>query len=451
MAVILVAARFANGYDGEHSLANTALTGVVIIIVASLFSPRIKHLYYITAFTGLYFLSFTVWVYFARLYTEYSAGFMQQMTSGIAIYVLVAVLSLLLRIIMDKVLKETLLRMEEADIAAGKMAELNKEASEKLQLAQSMDDQAQETVAAIKGIESLASNVSLQMEDLSERYESSKDSLQKINGHMQTLDTITEKQSAKISDTGSALEEMVSSIRNINNVIEVKSKSFRILKQTAQNGTMVMENTIKSFDQVRSHIESVKEMVSIITDISSQTNLLAMNAAIEAAHAGDSGKGFAVVSGEVRKLAENSSQSAKKVGETLNQLIIAVEAAGANVSDSGSTFSSIGKGVDMVNDTMDEIQQSIIELSAGSDQILTATSLLQDLTGKVLESLNNVSENEKISSENVMSLGDFITSLSKNMAGITQGSSVIYEATRGLSRKCIDINDYVKTFSLKLK
>lgn len=450
MAVILIAARFANGFDGEHSLANTALTGIVIIVVASLFAPKKTHLYIVTAITGIYFVSFVSWIYTAQLYTEHSAGFIQQMTSGLAIYILVAVFSLLLRIIMDKVLDEALFRIEETGIAVKKMSDLNKEASEKLQLAQSMDDQAQETVVAIKEIESLASNVNSQMDDLSKRYESSKDSLQKIEGHMQTLDSITEEQSTKISDTGSSLEEMVSSIRNINTVLEVKSKSVHLLKQSAQEGTTVMKNTSKSFDQVRTHIESVKEMVSIITDLSSQTNLLAMNAAIEAAHAGDSGKGFAVVAAEVRKLAETSSESAKKVGETLIHLINAVEAAGTNVMNSGKTFSAIDTGVDMVSNTMDEIQQSILELSTGSDHILTATALLKELTDRVLESLNNVSENEKISAENVMSLGDFINSLSGNMTGIFQGSSVIHVASKGLSGKCNDINDYVKTFSSKL-
>lgn len=451
MMVILIAARFANGFDGEHSFANTALTGIVLIIVATVFSPQKKHLFIVTGVSTLYFIVFVSWVYFASLFTEHSAGFLQQMTSGIAIYLVVSILAIVLRIIIDLILKEALFRIDETQKSAKKMSDLASEASVKLQLAQSMENQAKETVVAVQEIESSAGDVTDRMGSLTKQFESSKSSLQMIANDMVDLDSIALDQSEKISETSSALEEMVASISSIINIIEVKITSVHRLKKSAQDGTSVMKNTATSFNQVRDHIDNVKEMVSIIANISSQTNLLAMNAAIEAAHAGDAGKGFAVVADEVRKLAENSSQSSKKVGETLVHLIKAIDETGLNVSNSGESFSTIEIEVEEVDSAMEEIRQSILELSAGSDQILSATTMLNELTSKVIAAVNDVKENEHNTSENISNLGEFIFSLSDSMSGISEGSSVIHKATLGLSDKCNVINDYVQDFSTKLK
>ena len=331
-----------------------------------------------------------------------------------------------------------------------KMTALANEASEKLQLAQSMEDQAGKTVTAIEGIENYAGDVTHQMENLSERYETSAISLKMISENMHSLDVIALEQSDKISETGAALEEMAASIKSVLNVIGIKSASVQQLKSSAEQGVNVINNTANSFNQVRSHIDNVREMVSIIAGISRQTNLLSMNAAIEAAHAGDAGKGFAVVADEVRKLAETSSLNSKKVNETLNQLIASIEETGQNVASSGETFSSIGSEIEQVSLAMDEIRESIIELSSGSDEILSATSMLNELTMRVTEAVKNVRNNENNTSLGIASLGEFITSLSSSMKEISKGSTVIHKATLGLSDKCNVINDYVRDFSSKL-
>jgi methyl-accepting chemotaxis protein len=451
LTIIIIAARFANGYDGEHSIANAALTGSIIILLATIFSPQKIHLYIITGVASLYFVVFIAWVYMGKMFSEFSAGFFQQLTSSVAIFPVIAVLAVLLRKIMDKVLNEALLRIEESKRVANKMTDLAGEASEKLHLAQSMDDQAMETVSVVKEIETYAEDVTHQMQNLTSRYESSTSSLKTIAKNMQSLDRIALDQSEKISETGAALEEMVASIKSVLNVIQVKSSSVQQLRDSAEQGVLVINSTANSFNQVRGHIDNVREMVSIIAGISRQTNLLSMNAAIEAAHAGDAGKGFAVVADEVRKLAESSSLNSKKVNETLNQLIASIEDTGTNVVNSGETFSSIGSEIEQVSLAIDEIRESIIELSSGSDEILSTTSVLNELTTEVINAVKDVKENESNTSVDVASLGEFMVSLAASMSKISKGSSVIHKTSLGLSEKCNIINDYVQDFSGKLE
>ncbi len=450
MAVVLIAARLANGYDGEHSIANAALTAVLLILLCMVFSSRKIHLYAITALMFGYFIFFTTRVGMTQIYSEHSAGFLQQMTSAIAILPVVAVLAILLRNIMDKVLEQSELQLQNSRNLAEKMTKLANSASEKLHLAQTMDDQAQQSVSISSDINRTVNSVSSQFDSLMGQYQSSVQSLGMIAEKMVSLDSISDDQTEKITETSAALEEMVASIKSVSHVIGIKAESVSELKNSAEKGVSVINETSSSFAQVLSHIDKVREMVKLISSISSKTNLLAMNAAIEAAHAGSSGKGFAVVADEVRKLAESSAISTNEVSKTLKELIIAIEQTGEKLNISGQSFKIIGHEVTQVGIAMDEINESIVELSSGSDEILLATTSMNDLNGRVTESVKIVKENESITSENLRELGEFIQTLSSDMVQISDGSSVIHEATMDLSKKCNEINDFVQVFTEEL-
>lgn len=450
MAIVLISARLANGYDGEHSIANAALTAALLILLCMVFSPQRIHLYTVTGLLIAYFICFTTWVGITKSYTTHSAGFLQQMTSSIAILPVVAVLAILFRKIMDKVLIQSKLQLGNSQKLADKMTQLANSASDKLHLAQTMDDQAQKSVEISGDISNTVISVSSQFDSLTGQYQSSVHSLGTIAEKMILLDTIAEKQTEKITETSASLEEMVASIKSVSNVIGIKVGSMSELKKSAEDGVIVINETSTSFAQVLSHIDKVREMVKLISSISSQTNLLAMNAAIEAAHAGSSGKGFAVVADEVRKLAESSAISTNDISNTLNELIMAIEKTGEKLNISGQSFKTIGHEVTQVGVAMDEINESVVELSSGSDEILLATTTMNDLNLKVTESVKIVKENESITSENLRELGQFITSLSTNMVQISDGSSVIHKATLDLSKKCNEINDFVQVFSNEL-
>ena len=145
--------------------------------------------------------------------------------------------------------------------------------------------------------------------------------------------------------------------------------------------------------------EVMLEMAQMIIDISGRTNLLAMNAAIEAAHAGDTGKGFAVVADEIRKLAEETGVNSANISNQLKANIEAVNEAAMMSNRAGEVFRTITEGIDGVSGVFKEIMTAVEQMSAGTDDILrrlgnisTASQTADSALEKMIESARSNTE-----------------------------------------------------------
>jgi len=286
---------------------------------------------------------------------------------------------------------------------------------------------------------------------LRSQYEDSEESLGVIGDNVDRLSRIAESQSSNITQTSAALEEMVASIKNVTEIIKLKAATVGNLKKVAEQSVDVVDQTTESFAQVNHYADSITEMIDLISAISEQTNLLAMNAAIEAAHAGDAGKGFAVVADEIRKLAESSSENAKHIGSTLGQLVLSIEETGSSVKKSGQSFHSISTEVADVGKAMDEIAMSVNELSHGSDEILKSTSAMNEMTAELSQALRLVEDKKDLAQKNIKDMGQFVHSLSGSMEEISAGAQSVRDAMQDLSAMTEKLSDFAQDLSAQIK
>ena len=195
-------------------------------------------------------------------------------------------------------------------------------------------------------------------------------------------------QSASVAESSSAIEEMIANIRSISKNLESSNVEFDRLKSSVNDGSADISELGSYINSLSEKSSRVSEANSIVSNIAAQTNLLAMNAAIEAAHAGEAGKGFSVVADEIRKLAETANVQSKQISAEIRSLTESISSVHSISGRTGKSFSVIRDSVRTVTDIDSQITQALQELSAGSSQILESLDNIKQIT----EEIHNGSE-----------------------------------------------------------
>lgn len=207
--------------------------------------------------------------------------------------------------------------------------------------------------------------------------------IEEISRTIENQDTRINAQSVSVTESSSAVEEMIANIQSIGNSLDNSSKQLNNLENTIVQGDKNIERLKETIISLSNQSDIVIEANNIIKNIASQTNLLAMNAAIEAAHAGESGKGFVVVADEIRKLAEISNNQSKLISDNIKKLKQSITFAVSISSETGNSFGLIVKAMEIVSSSEKEIKNSLHEQSAGSNQIIEALKNIEQITEEV--------------------------------------------------------------------
>lgn len=189
--------------------------------------------------------------------------------------------------------------------------------------------------------------------------------------------------SVYVKQSSTAIEEMIIHVQSIEKSLNTSSKEFINLEKSVKNGSEQIENLEQIITALNSQSQNVYEANMVIKNIASQTNLLAMNAAIEAAHAGEAGKGFSVVSDEIRKLAEISDEQSKVIAKNLDQLKQSIDTAVYISKGTGDVFDRIVNSVETVIALENDMQDSLLDQSSGNTQILDSLSNISHVTDEI--------------------------------------------------------------------
>ncbi|GAB1484762.1 hypothetical protein MASR2M78_35800 [Treponema sp.] len=203
--------------------------------------------------------------------------------------------------------------------------------------------------------------------------------------------SIEEESSAQIESSAS-INEMVASIRSVADSATRRRSSMETLAGTADEGMNRLDSLLGLISKIEGSIGSIQSMVSVINSIAGSTNLLSMNAAIEAAHAGDAGRGFAVVAEEIRKLADTSGKNAKEIGRQLKEVISVITKAAEESGQTRNSFSEIRTEIDGAINAFQEITSATSELAEGGRQILEALQTLSEMSLQVKSSGEEIAE-----------------------------------------------------------
>jgi methyl-accepting chemotaxis protein len=237
--------------------------------------------------------------------------------------------------------------------------------------------------------------------------------MEQIAANIAKLNDQVEMQASSVSQSSSAIEEMIANVQSVTQTLGKNMDNVNGLTSASEVGRAGLHDVAADIKEIAHESEGLLEINAVMENIASQTNLLSMNAAIEAAHAGEAGKGFAVVADEIRKLAENSSVQSKTISDVLKKIKNSIDKITNSTANVLEKFEAIDKNIRTVADQEQNIRNAMEEQGHGSKQILQA-----------IGNLNEISRHVKSESEEMREGSSEVIQEGKNLTNITQEITV---------------------------
>jgi methyl-accepting chemotaxis protein len=304
---------------------------------------------------------------------------------------------------------------------------------ETLESGERLNASAQESAGHLERVSASVLSVKTRIETLDEEIQQSASAVNQISASITSLAGSVTNQAASVSDAVAAVEEMNSSINSLVSIANHRKELATALLDMAQSGQEKMHESVEAIGSIESSTNEILSAIDVINTIAGQTNLLSMNAAIEAAHAGEAGKGFAVVAEEIRNLAEQTAENAKSISSTLKSEVDKVTFAGESNRAAGESFERIVQDIQQVVDSMGEIVASMNEQAVASSEVLRS-----------LQSIDELSTEVKSASQEIDTSAQ---SVSGNIETVSEVSSDVKDAMNGIGTDIGQINEAVRTIS----
>ncbi len=301
-------------------------------------------------------------------------------------------------------------------------------------LSSELNADTESTAKSMGEISSTAERMQQELGSLAVRMKGAEDAVTEIDSGIATLDERIEGQTSAITQSSAAIEEMAASLHSVADIASRERDSSNDLLGRIHEGGETVRAMGADVSDVAAKFADIQELLSVIESIASSTNLLAMNAAIEAAHAGDAGKGFAVVADEIRKLAMSTSENAQGIAAGINEMMALIGRTSASSRASGEVLSAISDSTQKFVQAFDEIAQATIEVSKGSEQTLAGVSELRNSAQVIKETSSGIQSNSNRIRTLVESIREAIDHAVGDFGDMQQGFASISEAQREVQR-----------------
>jgi methyl-accepting chemotaxis protein len=315
-----------------------------------------------------------------------------------------------------------------------------------IELSSNMD----ETSSSIQQISTHIETITAQTESESEGVNETGVAVGNIKNTIEKLNLFISQQSASVTQSSAAVEEMISNIASVTKTLGLNTDNLTGLKNASALGKADLLSMSEEISKIVKQSAGLAEITSIIGNIAHQTNLLAMNAAIEAAHAGESGQGFSVVADEIRKLAELSAVQTKTISKILSTIQKSITRITEGTDVMRSQFKEIEEKVQSVSGLEEEIHHAMVEQNEGGREITTAVSQLNNITSEVKAGSNEMLvESQKVFEQSTL-LGEINENVSGGISEMASGILEINLAVTTVNQLVGQNRDSINSLSEKI-
>ena len=300
---------------------------------------------------------------------------------------------------------------------------------------QELNTKVAELIAAVEEINANIKETNNQMDDHSANVSETSASVEELTRNIDSLGENIKRQNTNISDSSGKVEGMITASGDLNKLSSSNAEKVKALVSVSDESRTLLKQMTERIVHITQSSASLIDANKMISNVAAQTNLLAMNAAIEAAHAGDAGRGFSVVADEIRKLAETASQQSKTIGENLKTITSTIEQLGGDSGKVQNGFNSTGESIGDVAQLNNQLNDFMTTLNTTANSVSSSLEEMQRISKLVLEGSDEMRLGNAEIVRAITNMSEINHRISEAMKEIATGTTTMNGFTSEVSRQ----------------